>query len=89
MFRYVESEKSFQQRIENGRVSGYTTDSFARSVNLLPVGRTFSDGCSLTADFVHHGNKMRLMEKFIDSVYTSMFVQAEPTPLVYMLNVKQ
>lgn len=31
------------------------------------------------ADFVHHGNQMRLMEKFVDSVYTSMFVQAELT----------
>lgn len=44
-FRYLKSEQTFQPRIENGRMSGYTMDSFGRLVALRPFYELSSNWC--------------------------------------------
>ena len=44
-FPYVKSEQTFQPRIENGRMSGYTMDSFGRLVSLCPFYELSSNLC--------------------------------------------
>lgn len=61
-------------------------ESFARRVTPFGFKKPFSNKCSLVAEFVQHGSKMRHMEEFVHSVYSSSYVKADSLPLAYVLS---